>query len=230
MNQMPLDDHRVAKAKGAVLLICLLMLAALTLLGLAAASDHALQDRMSNNLVEAAHAGQSANSALKWGEQWLLGRTGSERPVACFDGCTQSDIIRAQGGHGPAPEHQDLNWWQLNAYATGKDPLSGAILDAATAGQNAYAYWLIEEIHLSSDTQIDDTIVETAYYRILARSPGRDPATGSSRFAVTQSIIARPWGDAAWTSAFPQTSLANSFCQGDKTPTPCGRLAWRQLH
>ena len=144
-------------------------------------SDHTLQDRMSNNLVEAALAGRSANTALSWGEQWLLSRPGSERPAACTDTCTQADIIRAQGGHGSLPEHQNLNWWRLNAHSTGKDPLTGAIVDEALVAQGAHAYWLIEEVHLSIDTQADDTKVETAYYRILARGAGRDPAVGSSR-------------------------------------------------
>ena len=230
MNQAGPRIRHFKADQGAVLLICLLMLAALTLLGLAAASDHTLQDRMSNNLVEAALAGQSANTALSWGEQWLLSRPGSERPAACPDTCTQGDIIRAQGGHGPFPEHQNLNWWQLNAHPTGKDPLTGVIVDAALAGQGAHAYWLIEEVHLSIDTQADDTKVETAYYRILARGAGRDPATGSSRFAISQSIIARPWGDAAWTDAFPPSGQAYSFCNLEDMTTPCGRLAWRQLH
>jgi len=225
----PLMSHLTA-CQGAVLLICLLMLAALTLLGLAAASDHTLQDRMSNNLVEAALAGQSSNTALSWGEQWLLSRPGSERPAACTDNCTQGDIIRAKGGHGPFPENQNLNWWQLNAHPTGKDPLTGAIVDPSMAGQGAHAYWLIEEVHVSSDTQAEDTTVETAYYRILARGTGRDPATGSSRFAISQSIIARPWGDDAWTDAFPQSSQVNSFCSVENMAAPCGRLAWRQLH
>ncbi len=46
-----------ARSNGAALLICLLLLAALTLLGMAAAWDYTLQERMSNNLIERAQAG-----------------------------------------------------------------------------------------------------------------------------------------------------------------------------
>ena len=62
-----------------------MLLVAVTLLGLAAASDYLLQERMSNNLAGGAHAERSANAALGWGEAWLMGPAGKLAPADSVD-------------------------------------------------------------------------------------------------------------------------------------------------
>ena len=222
----------IRASNGPVLLICIMLLAAVTLLGLAAASDYFLQERMSNNLAGGAYAEQSANAALEWGEAWLLGLAGSERPAACNDPCAESDIIRNAGDYGPAPEQQESVWWQQHGFAAGYDPVSGALLDAVQADMANRAYWLIEEIHVGSwqpdevPAPEQDPGTEMGYYRIYASGS----ALHSMRFSVTESIVARPWGNSAWTDEFPRPRNVPNFCYRDQPVAPCGRVAWRLVH
>ncbi len=209
-----------------------MLLVAVTLLGLAAASDYILQERMSNNLAGGAHAERSANAALGWGEAWLMGLAGSERPTACSELCVRSDIIRAEGGYGPTPQQQDSPWWRQHGFAAGHDPVSDALLDAVQAEMADGAYWLIEEIHVGSLHQDEvadleeDPGSEMGYYRIYASGS----ALHSMRFSVTESIVARPWGNAQWTDEFPQPRHVSNFCYRDQPVVPCGRVAWRLVH
>ena len=166
--RIPEGQNRLT-SKGAVLLICLLLLAALTLLGLAAAWDHTLQERMSGNLLERAHAGHWASATLEWGESWVMGMPGTTRPTACSDACTPTDIIRAEGAYGPAPQYQGLVWWQNNAFTIGTDPVTGAVLDSSLAEHGAPGFWIIEEVHLDNTPEADSKVTETGYYRLLAR-------------------------------------------------------------
>ena len=227
MNTLPATGHlaRNAGSNGAALLICLLLLAALTLLGLAAAWDHALQQRMTNNLLERAHAEQSANTALEWGESWLLGLQGEIRPTACSDNCTATDVIRAAGTYGPTPRYQDLNWWKSNAFSAGTDPATGIIMDVYLANNNSSSFYFIEEFHGDIINSPETSVNETVHYKLLARGSSGP----SSNYAITESFIARPWGDAALTNSFPPTDNSTSFCYLNTVITPCGRQAWRQL-
>ena len=65
--------HQVFEAQtGMVLLLCLLFLTTLTLLGLSASAETVMQDQLATNLQETDHARQSALTAQKWAENWLL--------------------------------------------------------------------------------------------------------------------------------------------------------------
>lgn len=202
------------------------MLAALTLLGLAAASDRVLQARMASNLIEGSQAGQTADATLKWGEEWILGLDGLIGPTACSDACTAADVIRLEGSFGKNVEQQDLSWWEQNAHLAGEDPLTGGILNDLLTGQSTQSYWLIEEIHIEPVLTTENVASEIGYYRIVARSG----AIENSMYIVTESIIARPWGDASLSDIFPKISDQPGFCSGVTGKTPCGRVAWRQLH
>jgi len=207
------------RQSGAVLLVCLMLLAALSLLGLAAASDHLLQERIATNLLDADHASVDADAALKWGESWLLGAPGDQRPPACPSDCGAGQVIRAAGFHGPAPEHLGEDWWRANAYQAGADPVSGTVL-----AQGGLAFWLAEEVHVEPAQAGDNPAPEIAWYRILSRSADSPAGT----YAVSESLLARPWGDAAWTDDYPTTSQAPGFCIETSPSVPCGRVGWRR--
>ena len=211
--------------KGAVLVLCLLMLSALTLLGLSAASDRVLQDRMSSNLLEGSHAGSSAHTALKWGEQWLFSLDGTTRPAACSGACTGTQVIRSKGALSEDAEHKDLNWWQANANPTGKDPVTGATLDEGLAEQNTGSYWLIEELQTQPVLVSDSKATEIGYYQVIARGV----ASQGSAFSVVQSIIARPWGDESLNDMLPRPPDQPGICRTEAKEIPCGRAAWRAL-
>jgi hypothetical protein len=210
----------IHRQHGAVLLICLMLLAAVSLFGLAAASDHLLNEKISKNQVETAAVAGLANSALEWGESWLLGIPGDQRPVACDTHCGIGDVIRAPGFHGPSPELHDEDWWRVHAFAAGTDPQTGAAVK-----QTGPAFWLIEEIHHQPAQSEASPKPETGWYRVLGRSA--ETATGT--LAVTESILARPWGNAAWTNGFPPIASGPGFCYLQKPPSPCGRAGWRRV-
>jgi hypothetical protein len=215
----------IATMGGAVLLVCLLMLAALTLLGIAAAWDHILQDRMSVNLSKRAQAGEFANAALAWGEDWLMGTPGSTRPPPCPGPCTSAEVIRSPGAFGPLPQFQDAGWWASHGFRAGTDPETGAILNPQLAGLDPPAFWIIEELHVEATNEAEDPASETGFYRLLSRgSTGNSPG-----YAVTESIVARPWGDAVLTSGFPASAPHPGFCRELAFTGHCGRQAWRQV-
>jgi hypothetical protein len=66
------------------------------------------------------------------------------------------------------------------------------------------------------------------YYRILGRGTVGHPAS----VAVTESIVARPWGEGFAPAAFPANPDAPEFCQqlevAEGEQLPCGLQAWRQ--
>ena len=210
---------------GAVLMLCLLLLIALGLLGLAAASDHLLQTRMTGNLDDQGRADQSAASALAWGEAWLFGLAGEDRVSACSTACESDQVIRASGSFGSQLEQKSLDWWRQNAFRSGLDPVTGSVLDGFESGPLGGGYWLIEELHDLPKAE-DGLSPETVYYRVMAR--GLSQPGGS--WAVTESIIARPWGDAAFTQPFPAGPGQAGLCTLLTGLSDCGRRGWRKHH
>jgi Tfp pilus assembly protein PilX len=199
-----------------------MLLVALTLLGLAAASDSILQDRMTNNLVENGRLHHAANAALGWGESWLHGQPGGSRPQACETDCPPFGVIRIAGSLGVNPAYQPLDWWQAQAFREGSDPLTGAVL--VPTGMENPGYWLIEELLVTPGTGVEGAQPETGYYRLLARADD----SGSNAYAVTESIVARPWGDPAWTDPFPGPAAYTPYCIQAELRPGCGRLSWRK--
>jgi Tfp pilus assembly protein PilX len=211
--------------QGAVLMLCLLLLTSLSMLGLAAASDYLLQSNMTGNLVDQQRTDQSASSALKWGENWLFGLPGVIREPACSTGCTATQVIREHASHSAGIGQRDLGWWQLHAYRAGTDPVTGTSLDSFASGPQGGGYWLIEEVYLRDET-VNEQVSETAFYRVLARSLEQ---TGGS-YSVTESIIARPWGNDSLTEPFPAAADQIGICTLLDPTSRCGRLAWRKHH
>lgn len=206
---------------GISLVLSLLLLAALSLLGLAAAGDSQLQRRVTQNQVQAGHARQSADSALAWAEAWLLSLPGDQRPQPCPSDCTARDVIRTVDYFPPSPEYQPPEWWCLQGQGDGYDPVDGARLDDRSGLHPAPACWIVEEVWLQPAEAGQRPAI--SYYRIIAA--GGDPDSGT---AVTESILARPWGDATWADQFPAIPGTRSFCHQLSPQDPCGRLAWRQ--
>ena len=205
---------------GSALLICMLLLTALTLLGLAAASDAGLQSRMIGNQDMTRRTTGHADAALRWAESWLLGLEGEARPTPCSDSCEAGQVVRLPGVYPETPEHETSAWWQANGFRAGHDPESGIALDPALATVNAG--WIIEEIHFTEagDDGIEQDI---AYYRVMSRAPY--PA--SHRAVVVESVLARPWGDSSWSDGFPPAPGQTAICRQPGAPQLCGRMAWQ---
>jgi Tfp pilus assembly protein PilX len=212
------------QAKGAVLILCLLMLTALSVLGLAAASDHILQARIAGNAVGSSEMEVSADAGLLWGESWLFGFQGLQMPDSCQTACQKSDLIKAEGFYDFDSVY-DNEWWEANAYPVGFDPVSGMVLSNELALHHAKSHWLIEEVHHLPKQVIDDGVTDIGYYRILARGT----SDTSTVYSLTESIIARPWGDVSLQDNFPSNPTSTEFCDEISAQTPCGRLAWRKV-
>jgi len=203
-------------ARGAALILCLLILVALSLLALSAASEHVTQLRMSQNLESRLERRASADHALAQAEMWLLNQPGLARPPPCNTDCTSSDVIRLQGTYGLAPERQDLAWWQQNGNWSDTGAQEGA-------GELSGPWWIIEEAHVGAISDASSTAKETAHYQILARSA----AHAGGQYSVTESIFARPWGHDSLSNNYPVDASSQFFCASIGPATPCGRQAWR---
>ena len=82
--------------------------------------------------------------------------------------------------------------------------------------------WLIEEIHYVARPDTAPGVEGVAYYRVFARGSADDSVV------VSESIIARPWGEAVQELEFPPAGLLSGFCALIPDEIPCGQLAWRQ--
>lgn len=151
---------------GAVLLLCVLLLASLSLLGLAAGTDALLQERMGANLAASTSKLRSADRRLRALETQLMALPGFERPPGCPDACL-------------------------------------AALPAGT--------WLREVHHRPPDAAGNP---EISWFWLQA-SFGAPPE-------VVRSILARPWGDPAW-------SDPDGFCPALSAGIACGRVGWERL-
>jgi hypothetical protein len=105
--------------RGVALLLSLLLLTSLTLLGLAAASDASLQNRMVGNLEKNLTATRHAESAGRWAEAWLLGLDGDQRPNPCSDRCGPGQVIRQSGTYPALPERESEDWWRFSGFVAG---------------------------------------------------------------------------------------------------------------
>ena len=114
-----------------------------------------------------------------------------------------------------------LSWWQANGVAAGADPSMAAAESQFATGDES-ALWLIEEIHYVARPDTAPGIEGVAYYRVFARGAADDSVV------VSESIVARPWGEAVQELAFPPATALAEFCLSIPATVPCGQLAWRQ--
>lgn len=208
----------------------LLLLAAISLLALAGTSGMILQRHMSSNFLQASTALQNAELAQSEGQAWLFSRANHEREADCIRDCLLPVGIFNSGTLPVRVEHESTAWWQLNGIESGIDPVTGtASVSYQDSGADT-ARWIIEEVHFES-VELPPPLEQTqgiGYYRIFGRGSG-----GNSRnVAVTEAIIARPWGIGFVADDYPPPGGRGDFCQQTKIavePVPaCGLLAWRQ--
>ena len=210
--------------RGIALPVGLILLAALSLLALTAASGTALQRHMASNFQDRSLALGNASVAAAWGRAWLESRPDIERENGCEAGCLLPLGIRPSGELPDQPEFEGGSWWAENAFSAGYDPVSAEVMDSADSGVEP-ARWIIEEIHYET---IEGGDVETpgavAWYRLLSRGTGRNPRS----VAVTETVIARPWDGDYLAGDWPPRSPPGPFCRQFAAAVECGVKAWRQ--
>lgn len=209
------------RCRGMALLAGLVLMVAVSLLAVTAAGSMTLQQHQAANFSDRQLAFSRADRARSWAVAWLFSRPGEQRETACGTNCFLPPAIHA-GNQLPAhPEIMLLSWWQAHGVAAGVDPTLADAENQFASGDES-ALWLIEEIHYVTGPDTAPGIEGTAYYRIFARG-GADDAV-----AVSESIIARPWGEAVSELAFPPAGPLSEFCAAITDEVPCGPLAWRQ--
>ena len=215
-----LPCYRLKAQAGMVLLLCLIFLAALTLLGLSASAEAILQNQLTANLQETERAKQSALSALSWAENWLLGLDGTA-PVPCNTTCDGLKV-HVPGDLPVNPEFKDLSWWLDQGHEAGIDPLTGNLISKIAGGSIRPPVWIIEAIHEIPPTESGSTDLQV-WYRILARGNGRTDAG----ISVVESIIVRSWASIENTE--PAETGIPGTCPGADPSAKCGRVSWREL-
>jgi Tfp pilus assembly protein PilX len=188
--------HLFKLKKGMVLLLCLIFLTALTLLGLSASADAILQHQLAANLQDTERATQSAQTALRWAEQWLLDLEGP--PPASCSGTCEGFTVHPVGTLPPHPEFESLSWWLTHGFEAGIDPQTGERLENFGAGNFSSPTWVIEFIHEIAAPE-DGSSTRKVWYRLLARGSGHsEPAV-----SVVESIVTRSWSTSEDTNQQP---------------------------
>jgi len=211
--------------RGITLLASLLLLTALSLLALVAASGMIMQRRMAANFQENTLALDDATVANSFAMAWLNSRRDVERESGCEFHCTLPAGIHNGGEIPDQPEFEGPAWWLENGIAAGVNPDTGATFEVYYAGLEA-PRWIIEEIEYerTEDAPGETTADAVAYYRIISRGTGRS----SNSVAVTESIVARPWEGGFLVPAFPPDEAPHAFCAQFGASYDCGTLSWRQ--
>lgn len=213
-------------SRGIALLTGLMLLAAISLLALSAASGTLLQRNMAINFEENAQALQNASVAGSYALAWLNSRTVIERESGCVSNCLLPIGIMSSGSLPAQPEVEGAEWWRGNAIAAGYNPETDRSERAPDQGAEP-ARWLIEEIHyqLVDPSGDDEHPQGLGYYRIVSRGTGRNARS----VAVIEMVAARPWDGEFLPGVYPPNGPAREFCAQFGGQFDCGRLSWRQL-
>lgn len=213
------------KHRGIALLTGLVLLAAISLLALFTSSGMILQRHMAANFEQDTLALESAALADTWAKAWVYSRPAHDRERGCFSGCVLPAGFKDESELPPYPELEALAWWQANGVPAGTNPDTGETLELYDA-ENGPPRWVVSEIHYAStgDEPGEKRAESIAYYRILSRGKGRH----GTNVAVTESIIARPWGGDFQPGNYPPQGSARLFCEQFAGRYECGNLSWRR--
>ncbi|NNJ64760.1 MAG: hypothetical protein HKP16_04285 [Xanthomonadales bacterium] len=213
------------RADGMALLTGLVLLAAVSVLALAAANGSLLQRRQAANFAEERLAAENAAIAEAQARAWLVSRADVERQAGCVSDCLLPPAIHGTGTLPAEPEFESAAWWRDHGIRAGAHPESGApIGETGTGGEPAR--WLIEEIHFEAVEPAAEppAFAGLGWYRILSRGSGRHPA----RIAVSEAIVARPWEGDYTPADYPPPAGAADFCAQFAPAVTCGTQAWRR--
>jgi len=174
--------RKQSKQKGAILVFCLVFLAILTVMGTSGMETTILEERMSGNMSDYNLAFQSAESALKNAEAWLVLQ--DTLPVVSSDGSTRvwsedsMDPSAVDGRYWWDHANIDAHWWTANG-----DAVAGV---ADVAAQPTYIIEQFRTVDSGQSIAIGsgETSVPRVFHRITARGVGVN-ATTSVRLQST---------------------------------------------
>lgn len=213
----------LTRSRGIALIAGLMLMASMVMLSLAVATGVLLEHRMAGNFGDGQLALGRAQLAQQWGEHWLYSQAVNPLNPECESDCGVA-LIYPQGTLPAAPELLNSEWWSLNAWKAGIEPVTGLVHLDYTFPGTGDPLWLIEELRIEPlEPLIEDPEPTMGYYRVLAHGSGRLPGS----IAITESIIARPWIDSLEPSPLPP-SAGTWFCETVTTDFACGRMSWRR--
>ena len=210
------------KTRGIALVSGLVLLAAVSLLALTAAGGMNLQRHQAANFVDRVRAEAGADFAQAAALAWLYSRAEVERESGCVTACLLPPAIRADESLPDGVEFLGDGWWSREATHASRHPVTGepsGFFDLTAADSS----WLLEEIRYEPLDPEVAGVAGIGYYRLLCRATGRQPGT----VAVSEAIVARPWGGAVSALTYPPSQTLAAFCAPFGPGVPCGVLAWR---
>lgn len=212
--------------RGMALLTGLILLAAISLLAVTAAGSMTLQRSLAANFEDKSLAAANADLAESYARAWLFSRSDVERETGCLDYCLLPEGIHQNGKIPEDPEFENLAWWRENGAAAGKNPVTGEST-APEVDDRQTGLWVMEELHFEMTVNTEDETLPAGvgYYRIFSRGAGLQP--GST--AVTETIVARPWGGEYLPTEFPPEEPLSAFCRQFDGVATCGTVSWRSL-
>ncbi len=158
------------RQRGAILVFCLVFLGILTVMGTSGMETTILEERMSSNMRDYNLAFQSAESALKNAEAWLVTQT--TLPVVSSDGSTtvwsedSMDPSATDGKYWWDHGNIDAAWWNANG-----DAIAGV---ADVAAQPVYVIEQYRTVTSGNSLGIGGgaTPQSRTFHRITARGVG----------------------------------------------------------
>ena len=191
--------------RGSALFISLIILVGVTLIGLSSMSSSIMQEKMAGNYRQEDLAFQSAASAMRWAEFWLLGRKTRPEPSDCMlsavtAGCNpNTDAVLAKGSFDESPpETLDKSWWQAQARRFGRLYENWGSAAAGSdwqlpglADQPRYVVEEMARVKFGSGLEGDDMVQNYIFvYRVASAGVG-EIDTGT---AVVESHFVRRYG------------------------------------
>lgn len=153
---------------GAVLVIALIMLLAMTLIGVTGLSSTTMQERMAGNLREINIAFQAAEAALREGENFLTA-------------ATLPDFNGSNGLYQPAAAGTPQVWTVASNWTSSASSVYEGDLDIDDVTLADAPRYIIEELPPvpapGGTLSADAPAPETGMYRITARAVGRSDTT-----------------------------------------------------
>ena len=216
---------RQGNQRGGSLLLALLLLALLSTLVTHVLQANQWQRRIATHEIAGARAEASAQSAVRWAEQWLMHLPGDQPPV-CLEPC-DPELARlgtypdSLAGLEPVLQLNE-DWWLTHAHADGFDPSTKQRRAARGTGATPIGRWTVIPLEQPAKSPAAANPPDIRYYRVLARAV---PA-GRGQAVLIETIVARPWGDLRWQDRLPADGA--TFCARPDAPRPCGRLRWQQ--
>lgn len=156
---MNLFHRTLGNQRGAVLVVGLLLLVVLTLIGVASMQSTTLQERMAANMREQEQAFQSAEAALRSGENFL-------RTTAILPAFTGSAGLYPQPDPGAPRWNQKTTWDGDNSR-----PYIGPVADGSPTPRFIIEQLPFEQLPGAS-LATDEEVTSATMYRVTGRGTG----------------------------------------------------------